>query len=372
MSESGSNKPIKDRQWLVEIEPWHRTFWPNLREFFSRQPAPAPAPRVPGVVVAPAPRLNVELHDWHWHEALLAAFKELLRLEKEPPLRTSVKPVPVVDIWDWRTYRQQFERTTLLSTLIHATVVLIVVLPFVRQAAQAETQPQPSIQLVSEDIAPYKVTLPQSKKKAGGGGGGGERNPLPASKGRLPRFSLQAQLAPPAAVIRNPNPRLAVEPTVVVPPDIQIQSPNIAAYGDPTSASQIPSSGPGYGGGIGTGYGGGVGPGSGGGVGPGHGGGFGGGAFRVGGSVSAPICIYCPEPEYPEEARKARWMGTVIVWAEVDEHGNVRDARVQKSMGMGLDEEAYRAVMNYKFRPAERGGRPVPVVFAIEVNFRLY
>jgi TonB family protein len=363
---------MKERQWLVEIEPWHRTFWPNLREFLTGSEA-KPVSRPAGNPVYPAPRLNVEIHEWHWHRALAATFRELLGLEKEPPLRTSVKPVAVVDIWDWRGYREQFERTTLLSTLIHATVMLIVILPFVRQSAQAETQPPTSILLTSiDDIAPYKATFPVSKKKAGGGGGGGERNPLPASKGRLPRFSLQAQLAPPAAVIRNPNPRLAVQPTVVVPPDITIPNPNIAAYGDPTSSSTVPSGGPGYGGGIGTGSGGGVGPGYGPGVGPGHGGGFGGGAFRVGGNVSQPVCIYCPEAEYPEEARKARWMGTVVVWAVVDENGLVREARVQKSMGMGLDEEALRAVKSYRFKPAERFGKSVPVMMTIEVNFRLY
>ena len=46
------------------------------------------------------------------------------------------------------------------------------------------------------------------------------------------------------------------------------------------------------------------------GFGPGHGGGTGGGAFRVGGGVSAPKAIFAPDPEYSEEARKVKHMGT--------------------------------------------------------------
>ena len=183
---------------------------------------------------------------------------------------------------------------------------------------------------------------------------------------------MSAQLTPPAAVIRNPHPKLAAEPTVVVPPNIQIQSPNIAAYGDPLADSMIPSGGPGAGGGIGTGSGGGVGSGQGPGVGPGWGGGYGGGVFRVGGNVSAPVCIYCPLPEYSEEGRKAKYQGLVVLWAVVDENGRVRDIRVQKGLGLGLDEEAIRAAQNWRFKPAERFGKPVPVAMAIEVRFNLY
>ena len=40
---------------------------------------------------------------------------------------------------------------------------------------------------------------------SGGGGGGGDRDKLDATKGKLPKFSMQ-QLAPPAVVIRNDNP----------------------------------------------------------------------------------------------------------------------------------------------------------------------
>lgn len=371
MTQGRNTRQAWDREWLVEDDPWYRSLWLNLRDLLqSPISASAPPPRVPGAAVFRAPRLGVEVGGWQ--ESFVESLRFLLRPERAPQIAVTSKPVPVPEIWQTGLYRKQSRRTALISALVHVTVVLLAVFPFARGAVKAQPETT-TVELVPlDDIGDYKLTLPPSTKKAGGGGGGGERNPLPASKGRLPKFSLRAQLTPPVAVIRNPNPKLTAEPTVVVPPDIKIESPNLPNYGDPLAASRIPSGGPGSGGGIGTGSGGGVGPGFGPGVGPGHGGGTGGGAFRIGGSVSAPTCIYCPDPEYSEEARKARHQGVVVLWAVVDESGRAQQIRVQKSLGLGLDEAAVRAVQNWRFRPAQRFEKAVPVYMAIEVNFHLY
>ncbi len=115
-----------------------------------------------------------------------------------------------------------------------------------------------TVTLVAPDIAPY---LPQAAKPKpmGGGGGGGDRSPLPASKGRLPKLAVR-QFTPPMAVVNNPNPKLIMEPTLVIPPDINLPNVNMAQYGDPLGKIGPPSNGPGSGGGIGSGSGGGVGP----------------------------------------------------------------------------------------------------------------
>ena len=115
----------------------------------------------------------------------------------------------------------------------------------------------------------------------------------------------------------------------------------------------------------------GVGPGSGAGYGPGHGGNFGGGAYRIGGGVSAPVPIFKPEPEYSEEARKAKFQGTVVLFIAVDEKGNPRDLKVIRPLGLGLDQKAIEAVQKWKFRPGMKDGHAVPVQATIEVNFRL-
>ena len=219
------------------------------------------------------------------------------------------------------------------------------------------------------DISPY-LPMSVSKTRAGGGGGGGDRDKLAAPKGALPKLSKD-QIVPPAIVIRNDNPKLVATPSVVVPPEIKL--PTTGQLGDPLSkVLGPPSNGTGYGGGIGSGSGGGVGSGTGPGVGPGHGGGYGGGAYRVGGGVSAPKALYAPDPEYSEEARKAKYQGTVVLWLVVGADGKPHEIKIQRSLGMGLDEKAKEAVMQWRFEPAKLNGQAVPVQINVEVNFRLY
>ena len=119
--------------------------------------------------------------------------------------------------------------------------------------------------------------------------------------------------------------------------------------------------GPGGGGGIGTGEGGGIGSGSGGGLGPGEGGGTGGGMFRAGvNGVGIPVCIYCPLPEYSDEARKAKYQGTVNLEVTITADGRVINPQVIKGPGLGLEEKAMAQVRNRKLKPAiGPNGKPV-------------
>lgn len=211
--------------------------------------------------------------------------------------------------------------------------------------------------------------LPAARGEAHGGGGGGTHDTLPASRGSAPRFSDE-QLTPPA-VVRNESPKLPAEPTVVGPPEVIL--PQLGQTGDPIAAIlNPPSNGTGTAGGIGSGQGGGVGVGFGPGVGDGRGGGIGGGFFRVGGGVSAPRPVFDPDPEYSEEARKAKYQGSVLLWAIIDAEGRPRNLRIARSLGMGLDEKATEAVSKWRFEPALKDGRPVAVQISIEVVFRLY
>lgn len=358
-----------EREWLAELEPWHKSLLAHLRNFLNPPRRVPVAPYVPGPAIYRAPRMELEIRPWH--EAFLATLRDLLgRRRPEPPLRVSSKPLEVADIWETRLYKQQLQRTQTISIAVHATLLLLVAIPLAQRIAPAS----PTVVDLGPmaDISPYQMTLPPAPKQAGGGGGGGDRSPQPPSKGRMPKQALQ-QLTPPVAVIRNPQPKLAAEPTIVVPPDIRLQNPNLPQYGDPLAQLLDPSGGPGSGGGIGTGAGGGIGSGMGPGVGPGWGGGVGGGPFRIGGNVSAPICLYCPDPEYSEEARKAKYQGIVVLWVIVGPEGRIipETVRIVKALGMGLDEQAVRAVQQWRFRPAERFGKPVAVQMQVEVNFRL-
>ncbi len=203
-----------------------------------------------------------------------------------------------------------------------------------------------------------------------GGGGGGDRSLLPASKGRLPKAAVR-QFVPPQAVQANLNAKMTMEPSILAPPDVVLPNVNMSQYGDPLGKIGPPSNGTGSGGGIGSGKGGGVGSGEGGGVGPGSGGGFGGGVFRVGGGVTAPVLVYKKEPEYSEEARKAKYQGTVTLYVEVAPNGKAQNIKVLHSLGLGLDEKAIEAVKQWTFKPGLKDGKPVTVAASIEVNFRL-
>jgi periplasmic protein TonB len=212
--------------------------------------------------------------------------------------------------------------------------------------------------------------FPVAPGKIGGGGGGGDHDKMSASKGTPPRFSAE-QLTPPSIVVRNEDPKLPAEPTVVGPPDLLL--PKSDKLGDPLAAAlSPPSNGTGGGGGIGNGFGGGVGPGNGPGVGDGVGGGFGGGVLRVGGGVSAPRPLYDPDPEYSDEARKAKHQGNVVLEAVIGADGHPRSLRVVRSLGMGLDQKALDAVAKWRFSPAMKDGHAVNVLVDIEVAFRLY
>lgn len=261
----------------------------------------------------------------------------------------------------YQVQRNSFILSYLLNTLFVTAAVLIGSFAWSNQQEIKKVIIGESI-----EISPY--VLANAKDESGGGGGGGDRDKLQASKGALPKLSRQ-QITPPMVVVRNEAPKLPVPPEVVVP---QMNLPQIGNLGDPLAKVTLASNGTGSGGGIGSGTGGGVGSGRGPGVGPGWGGGIGGGAYRVGGGVSAPRALYAPDPEYSEEARKAKWQGTVVLWVIVGPDGKPRDIKIQRSLGMGLDEKAIEAVRQWKFDPAKKDGQPVAVQINVEVNFRLY
>lgn len=94
--------------------------------------------------------------------------------------------------------------------------------------------------------------------------------------------------------------------------------------------------------------------------------------FRVGGAISPPHAISSPDPEYSEEARKAKYQGTLVTWLVVDPSGTPRDIQIQRPLGLGLDEKAVEKINNWRFEPATKNGEPVAVEINVEVSFHLY
>ena len=256
------------------------------------------------------------------------------------------------------------KRSALVSGIFHAAAIALVLFGTSRRPA-----PQLALRtqlLGPRDIGRYLVRPHTSD----GGGGGGAREERPASRGPLPK-ATRRPFVPPVAVIRNYHPLLTMEPALLSP--VEVSMPKADLYGLPDGVIGPGSNGPGSNGGMGAGCCGGAGDHRG----PGYGdqdspaGGVEGGTGRLLGSVSAPVLLWKTEPEYSEEARKAKVQGTVILRIEVDARGQARQIVVQRSLGLGLDDRAMEAVRRWKFKPGYQDGKPVVTVAIVEVNFRL-
>ncbi len=100
-------------------------------------------------------------------------------------------------------------------------------------------------------------------------------------------------------------------------------------------------------------------------------GGPGSGPLQVSGDVTPPVKIFSPSPPYTEEARQGRVQGIVILETVIDTLGNVDQVKVLKGLPMGLSESAVEAARRWKFKPATKGGGPVPVFFHLTIRFSL-
>ncbi len=270
---------------------------------------------------------------------------------KLPPLVLESKPIAVVD----RMATKQNPKATAASIAFYALLILLIGW-LLKQKVAILSKPKP-VEIVQLDAPPPKAP----PKAVAMGGGGGQKGPTPVTKGTPPKFAPD-QIVPPKAPPLE-QPKIAIQPTIDVQKDVKMAT-SIPQIGVANSPLVGMSMGNGSGGGLGSGRGNGLGPGS--------GGNTGGGARRIGGGVSAPVLIFSVEPEFSEEARKAKVAGNVLVNLYVDQNGNPSHVRVIRGVGMGLDEKAVEAVRQYKFRPAMENGKPVLVELNVEVNFQIF
>ncbi|NYF80673.1 energy transducer TonB [Granulicella arctica] len=270
---------------------------------------------------------------------------------KLPPLVLESKPIPVID----RMATKQNPKATAASVVIYALLILLIA--WILHSKVALMSKPKLTQVVELDAPPPKAP----PKAVSMGGGGGQRGPTPVTKGTPPKFADQ-QIVPPKAPPLE-EPKIKIQPTIEVQKDLKMASsiPQIGVANSPLIGMSM-------GNGRGTGLGSGDGPG----LGPGSGGNTGGGPKRIGGGVSAPVLVYSVEPEFSEEARKAKVAGNVLVNLWVDTSGRPTHVRVIRGVGMGLDEKAREAVLQYKFKPALENGKPVLVELNVEVNFQIF
>ena len=288
--------------------------------------------------------------------------KEFFSPSKQPPMPPGIQPVKVKEIW---SKDENFTWTQAISIGLHAAIIALLVVPLLWHLERPADAKNKNVDVTPLDISPYVSKLPAGAQKAGGGGGANDHTLTPVNKGKLPKFKW-TQFTPPQIKIENQNPKLAMDPSLLGPPDLKVPSPNMSTFGDPLASALSDSLGHGNGTGIGSG--------TGGGLGPGEGGGTGGGAFRAGvNGVGVPVCLYCPIPQYSDEARKAKYQGTVVLQVTITTDGRAINISIVKGPGLGLEEKAIEAVKGWKFKPAVGpAGKPVATIVPIEVTFRLY
>jgi len=298
-------------------------------------------------------------------KTLFAGVVDVLFPKKLPPLKLTSTPIAVRDPMAVK----RSPASSAVSFVTHAVIIGLILLFTLQQWRERAIQKKLAVTPV--DVSPFIPPSPM-KDTMGGGGGGGNHEIVEASKGKLPKMMKQP-LAPPQ-ILKIDHPKLAVEPAVMMPQQIKLpDNPNMPNIGVPQSPQiALASQGGGSGSGFGSGSGGGIGSGNGNGIGPGTGGGYGGGLYHPGGGVSNPVLVFAPDPEFSDEARRAKYQGVCVVGLIVDAQGNPQRVRIVRPLGMGLDEKAIEAVKQYKFKPAIYQGHPVPVEINIEVNFRIY
>jgi TonB family protein len=293
--------------------------------------------------------------------SLVENVRDVFAPKKLPPLELTSTPIDVPDRMAVKRNPYAIGAGFVINGLL-LLILILVALHHVIIKAVAPTVEESTDVGIFKPIAPSKI--------GGGGGGGGDRSPIPPPRGKLPEIAKQ-QITPPT-VTPMVQPKLPVAPTVVADMKLpQVPAPVLGVQTGPAIASV--SNGQGSGGGIGSGNGGGVGSGAGAGIGAGSGGGSGGGPYRPGvNGVSRPELVYSTDPEFSDEARKARYQGSVLVGIILGADGIPKNLHIVRALGMGLDEKALESVKLWRFKPAMKDGKAVPVEMTVEVDFHIY
>lgn len=82
-----------------------------------------------------------------------------------------------------------------------------------------------------------------------------------------------------------------------------------------------------------------------------------------------PVPVRTVAPEYPAEMKAAGTSGIVVVTCEIDEKGSVTGTKVAKTTNDAFNDAAITAVGKWKFRPAQKDGKPVATHINLPIKF---
>ena len=84
-----------------------------------------------------------------------------------------------------------------------------------------------------------------------------------------------------------------------------------------------------------------------------------------------PVPVRTVTPAYPEELRREGIAGVVTVTCTIDEKGNVVDPKIIKTSNNAFSAPALDALARWKFKPAKKGGNPVPIKVTFPIQFKM-
>jgi TonB family protein len=86
-------------------------------------------------------------------------------------------------------------------------------------------------------------------------------------------------------------------------------------------------------------------------------------------TVEPPVLIHKVDPEYPADLRKHYVEGVVVLKGLIGTDGSVSDIRVLQSPAEPLTRLATAAMRQYRYRPAQCGGKPVRASVTLKISF---
>ena len=90
---------------------------------------------------------------------------------------------------------------------------------------------------------------------------------------------------------------------------------------------------------------------------------------RVSPGITPPKATKSPDPPYPDLPVDTEPRGVVVMMIGVDTHGHVGPVQVVRSSAPVFEKSAVATVKTWKFKPAKRDGKPVPVQITVEMSF---
>src|SRR5271168_626651 len=222
LDNAGLRAGAEEPHLLVETE---GSMWAslvaNVRDAFAPKPAPLQLTSKPA-------EDTLSIREEPVWKTLGVGIQDLFFPRKLPPLQLTSQAVEIADPFAMPLKRRLGPGIAAMILVLGSTLA---VLFWVNINVRAIT---PKTKVEDVDLKPYTPIAPAKMSAMGGGGGGGDRDLVEVSKGKLPKLDTK-QITPPQ-IIRNDHPKLAVEPTIIMPPNIPLPNANMPELGLPTSS----------------------------------------------------------------------------------------------------------------------------------------